>query len=93
MLGAVPELSPEEQEIKNRETPRTKAGSLKRDFMDASLSELGDVRGNVSRASAAREWSAPQEREGSAADVAKTVVVELDAQWPEKIPLEPPVSD
>jgi hypothetical protein len=38
-------------------------------------------------------WSAPQEQEGSAADVAKAVVVELDAQWPDEIPLEPPVSD
>ena len=34
-------------------------------------------------------WSAPQEREGSAEDVARTVVAELDAQWPSEIPLEP----
>ncbi len=54
MLGAVPELSSEEQEIKNREAPRTKVGSQKRDFMDARLSELGDERGKVSRASAAQ---------------------------------------
>ena len=35
-------------------------------------------------------WSAPLEREGSAEDVAKTVVAELDAEWPGEIPLEPP---
>ena len=35
-------------------------------------------------------WSAPQEREGSAEEVARTVVAELDAQWPSEIPLEPP---
>jgi hypothetical protein len=35
-------------------------------------------------------WSAPQEREGSAEDVAKTIVAELDAEWPGEIPLEPP---
>lgn len=35
-------------------------------------------------------WSAPQEREGSAAEVAKSVVAELDGQWPDEIPLEPP---
>jgi hypothetical protein len=35
-------------------------------------------------------WGAPQEREGSANEVVKTVVAELDAQWPDEIPLEPP---
>jgi hypothetical protein len=35
-------------------------------------------------------WGAPQEREGSAAEVAKAVVAELDAQWAGEIPLEPP---
>jgi hypothetical protein len=62
MLGAVPELSSDEQEIKNRETPRMKAGSQERDFMDGSLSELGGDRGTVSRSFAVQEWSAPQER-------------------------------
>lgn len=36
------------------------------------------------------KWGAPQEREGSAAEVAKAVVAELDAQWTGEIPLEPP---
>ena len=35
-------------------------------------------------------WGSPQEREGSAAEVAKAVVAELDAQWPDQIPLESP---
>jgi hypothetical protein len=35
-------------------------------------------------------WSPPQEREGSAAEVAKSVVTELDGKWPDEIPLEPP---
>jgi hypothetical protein len=35
-------------------------------------------------------WSPPQEREGSADEVAKAIVAELDAQWPDEIPLEPP---
>ena len=33
-------------------------------------------------------WSTPQEREGSAADVAKSVAAEIDAEWPDEIPLE-----
>jgi hypothetical protein len=35
-------------------------------------------------------WSEPQERDGSAAEVAKTVADEIDAQWPDEIPLDPP---
>ena len=35
-------------------------------------------------------WSSPQERDGSAAEVAKAVAIELDARWPGEIPLEPP---
>jgi len=35
-------------------------------------------------------WAAPQEREGSAAEVARAVVAELDAQWPDEIPLRSP---
>jgi len=35
-------------------------------------------------------WSAPQERDGSAEEVAKAIVTELDGQWPDEIPLEPP---
>jgi hypothetical protein len=34
-------------------------------------------------------WSRPQEREGSAAEVAKMVAAEIDAEWPDEIPLEP----
>jgi hypothetical protein len=35
-------------------------------------------------------WSAPQERDGTAAEVAKAVAAELSARWPDQIPLEPP---
>jgi hypothetical protein len=35
-------------------------------------------------------WGTPQEREGGAAEVAKAVVAELDAEWAGEIPLEPP---
>jgi hypothetical protein len=35
-------------------------------------------------------WSAPQEREGTAAEVAEAIAAELDARWPGEIPLEPP---
>jgi hypothetical protein len=35
-------------------------------------------------------WSESQEREGSAEEVARAIVAELDAQWPDEIPLEPP---
>lgn len=35
-------------------------------------------------------WSAPQEREGSAEEVARAVVAELNAQWPDEILLGPP---
>ena len=34
-------------------------------------------------------WSKPQEREGSAAEVAKSMAAEIDAEWPDDIPLEP----
>ena len=35
-------------------------------------------------------WSSPQEREGSAEEIARAIVAELDARWPAEIPLEPP---
>jgi hypothetical protein len=38
-------------------------------------------------------WGPPKEREGSAAEVARAVVSELDAQWPDEIPLEPPAEE
>lgn len=35
-------------------------------------------------------WGTPQEREGSAEEVVKAIVAEIDTQWPDEIPLEPP---
>jgi hypothetical protein len=48
-----------------------------------------DGRTSTSAYTSMFRWSRPQEREGSAAEVARQVAAELDAQWPDEIPLEP----
>jgi len=35
-------------------------------------------------------WGLPQEREGTAAEVARAIVAELDAEWPDEKLLKPP---
>ena len=48
-----------------------------------------DGRTSTSAYTSLFRWSRPQEREGSAAEVAKIVAAEIDAEWPDEIPLEP----
>jgi len=47
-----------------------------------------DGRTSTSAYTSMFRWSKPQEREGSAAEVAKIVAAEIDAEWPDEIPLE-----
>ncbi len=49
-----------------------------------------DGRSSTSAYTSMFRWSRPQEREGTAPEVAQSVAAELAAQWPDEIPIEPP---
>ena len=49
-----------------------------------------DGRSSTSAYTSMFRWSRPQEREGTAEEVAKVVAYELAAMWPDEIPTEPP---
>ena len=48
-----------------------------------------DGRSSTSAYTSMFRWSRPQEREGTAEEVARIVAVELAAMWPDEIPTEP----
>ena len=60
-------------------------------FQDAiDRSAKQDGRSSTSAYTSMFRWSRPQEREGTAQEVARSVAAELAAKWPDEIPLSPP---
>jgi hypothetical protein len=62
------------------------------DRFQAAIERLATRDGRTSTAAYTSmfHWSRPQERPGSAAEVAQSTAAELAARWPDEIPLESP---
>lgn len=67
-----------------------KSAELSPRFLEAmdKASKIQGVEGTVMF-----RWSPPQEREGSAEEVLAQIIAELDAAFPDEIPLTPPDSE